>query len=73
MKTVLTAAAIATLSLAPNPPARAAVEETQTSYETRQRESRHQREERLRQAQRRAQPTPRETRSRREEHLRDPD
>lgn len=72
MKTVLTAAAVATLTLASNLPARADdANEIETSYETRQRETRHQREERLRETHRRANRSQRETRHQREERLRE--
>lgn len=72
MKTVLTVAAVATLTLAPPLPARAdSPNEIETSHETRQREARHQREERLRETNRRANRSQRETRHQREERLRE--
>jgi Ni/Co efflux regulator RcnB len=72
MKTVLTAAAVATLSLAPNLSAQADnSNEIEASYETRQRETRHQREDRLRETHRRANRSQRETRHEREERLRE--
>ncbi|MFZ1326857.1 MAG: hypothetical protein WAT67_12705 [Candidatus Contendobacter sp.] len=72
MKTVLTAAAIATLTLAAAPVPTANASSAIPPYEAGQRETRHQREERLRQAQRRASPTRRVARHQREEQWRDP-
>jgi mannitol-specific phosphotransferase system IIBC component len=72
MKTVLTVAAVAALTFTATPPAQAGnPNKTEASHEIRQRETRHQRDERLRKAHRRSSETQRETRHQREAQLRD--
>jgi hypothetical protein len=73
MKTALTAATVATLTLAPNLTAQAGnPTETEAPHEMWQREPRHQYEDRLREAQhKRANRMHRETRHEREERLRE--
>jgi len=71
MKTVLTIAAVATLTLSPSPAVQAGhPNETEASHEIQQRETRHQREERLRKAHRRSGQTQRLARHQREDRLR---
>lgn len=72
MKTVLTAATVATLTFVPNLPARVGnSNQIEASPEIRQRETRYQREDRLRAAHRRSSRAQRETRHEREERLRE--